>query len=102
MSARGSSPEYAGQPLWSRPDPKQHESSPASTVGWRPMHQVEIEMSANSVDPASQREANDEVVADRSPGPPEHLRRRARILRVVNVPMRLLLRLPFSTPLNAK
>jgi hypothetical protein len=59
-------------------------------------------MSADSADPAPKANAKDEVVADRSPGPPENLRRRARILRVVNVPMRLLLRLPFRTPLNAK
>jgi hypothetical protein len=59
-------------------------------------------MSADSADPAPKANAKDEVVADRSPGPPENLRRRARILRVVNVPMRLALRLPFRTPLNAK
>jgi hypothetical protein len=66
------------------------------------MHQGEVEMSADSADPAPKANPKDEVLADRSPGPPENLRRRARILRVVNVPMRLLLRLPFRTPLNAK
>jgi hypothetical protein len=59
-------------------------------------------MNANSAHPASQRNAKDDAVADRGLGPPENLRRRARILRVVNVPMRLVLRLPFRTPLNAK
>ena len=59
-------------------------------------------MSANSAHRASKGNAKDEVVADRSPGPPANLRRRARILRVVNIPMRVLLRLPFRTPLNAK
>jgi hypothetical protein len=66
------------------------------------MDQGEVEMSADSADPAPKANAKDEVVADRSPRPPANLRRRARILRVVNVPMRLLLRLPFRTPLNAK
>jgi len=59
-------------------------------------------MSTNPVHSASQGNAKDAAVHDRSPGPPENLRRRARILRVVNVPMRLVLRLPFRTPLNAK
>jgi hypothetical protein len=59
-------------------------------------------MSTNPVHSASQGNGKDEAVADRSPGPPKNLRRRARILRVVNVPMRLVLRLPFRTPLNAK
>jgi hypothetical protein len=60
-------------------------------------------MSANSADPVSSKaDTKDEVAADRSSGPPANLRRQARIFRVVNVPMRLLLRLPFKTPLNAK
>ena len=60
-------------------------------------------MSANSAEPAAPKaDAKDAVVADGSSGPPANLRRQARIFRVVNVPMRLLLRLPFKTPLNAK
>jgi hypothetical protein len=42
-------------------------------------------------------------VTDQTPSMrPAHLRRRARRMRVVNVPMRLLLRLPFKTPLNRR
>lgn len=33
---------------------------------------------------------------------PERMRRRARLMRIVNVPMRPLLRVPFSTPLNRR
>jgi len=33
---------------------------------------------------------------------PEQLRRRARLMRVVNVPMRRLLKLPFATPLSRR
>ncbi len=33
---------------------------------------------------------------------PQRLQRQARLMRVVNVPMRLLLRLPFGTPLSAR
>jgi hypothetical protein len=59
-------------------------------------------MNADSAGLAPKGNAKDEVVGGRSPGPPKNLRRRARILRLVNVPMRLVLRLPFRTPLNAK
>jgi hypothetical protein len=59
-------------------------------------------MSADSPDTARLGNAKDEVVADPRPAPPANLRRRARIMRLVNVPMRLVLRLPFRTPLNAK
>jgi F420H(2)-dependent quinone reductase len=42
-------------------------------------------------------------VTDQTPSMrPAPLRRRARRMRVVNVPMRLLLRLPFKTPLNRR
>jgi len=59
-------------------------------------------MNADSANPTQKANPTAETAADRSPGPPAYLRRRARLLRVVNVPMRLLLRLPFRTPLNAK
>src|SRR5262245_65387591 len=59
-------------------------------------------MNADSANPTQKANPTAETAADRSPGPPAYLRRRARLLRVVNVPMRRVLRLPFRTPLNAK